>query len=105
METTEMSWSLIWRIALPLLAACLVSCGENKPQPGQVRDEAKRAGLTPASFRAAGEDYFHDMDGGIALTPEEIQGRNTWIVWTGGEGLFLEPLRDTTCVAYFFFYE
>jgi len=96
METTEMSWSLIWRIALPLLAACLVSCGENKPQPGQVRDEAKRAGLTPASFRAAGEDYFHDMDGGIALTPEEIQGRNTWIVWTGGDDLLWDSLSTTS---------
>ena len=79
MGTTKIGWSFIWRIALPCLAACMVSCGENKPQPGQVLDEAKRAGLTPASFRAAGEDYFRDMDSGIALTPEEIQGRNTWM--------------------------
>ena len=35
-------------------------------------------------FKAADEDYFHDMDGGIALAPAEIQGRNTWIVWTAG---------------------
>ena len=31
-------------------------------------------------FPAADEDYFHDMDGGVALTSDEIKGRNTWIV-------------------------
>src|SRR5258708_734111 len=96
MGTAKMGWSFIWRIALPWLAACLVSCGENKPQPGQVLDEAKRAGLTPASFRAAGEDYFRDMDGGIALTPEEIQGRNRWLVWTGGDDLLWDSLTTTS---------
>src|SRR6266478_4350966 len=28
------------------------------------------------------------MDDGLALTREEIQGRNTWIVWTGGNDRF-----------------
>ena len=43
-----------------------------------------RAKRTAASFPAADEDYFHDMDGAIALTKEEVQGRNMWLVWTGG---------------------
>ena len=34
------------------------------PQPGTVKDEAMRAGRTAASFPAADEDYFADMDGG-----------------------------------------
>ena len=46
------------------------------------------AGRTPASLLAADEDYFHDMDGGIPLTPDEIKGRNTWIAWTGGDDAF-----------------
>src|SRR6476620_11144194 len=54
------------------------------PEPGTVLDEARIAQRPAASFPAADEDYFHDMDGGVALTPDEIKGRNTWIVWAGG---------------------
>jgi cytochrome c2 len=75
-----MAWTL-----LLLSALLLVSCGKaEKPRPGMVRDEALRAGRTAASFPAADEDYFRDMDGGAQLSPEEVRGRNTWIVWTGG---------------------
>ncbi len=52
---------------------------------GQVLDEAQRVGREAASFPQADEDYFHDMDNGVALSPEEIKGRNMWIVWTGGD--------------------
>src|ERR1700729_15688 len=62
----------------------LTSC-HHGPQPGQVLDEARRAGRTAASFPAADEDYFHDMDGAITLTSDEVKGRNTWLVWTGGD--------------------
>ncbi|HEY0367215.1 MAG TPA: hypothetical protein VGC73_12150, partial [Pyrinomonadaceae bacterium] len=54
------------------------------PQAGQVLDEARVAQRDSSSFPAADEDHFHDMDGGVHLTPEEIKGRNTWIVWTAG---------------------
>ena len=56
----------------------------NQPKPGHVKDEALLAGRDAATFPAADEDYFHDMDGGLALTPDEIKGRNTWLVWTAG---------------------
>jgi hypothetical protein len=56
----------------------------SQPKPGTVLDEAKQADRPAHSFPAAEEDYFHDMDGGITLTPDEVKGRNTWIVWTGG---------------------
>ena len=55
------------------------------PEPGTVLDEARIAQRPAASFPAADEDYFHDMDGGVQLTPDEIKGRNTWIVWTAGD--------------------
>ena len=51
---------------------------------------------TAASFPAAAEDYFHDMDGGIALTPQQIQGRNTWLVWSGGNDRFWDGMTATT---------
>jgi hypothetical protein len=57
---------------------------KKSPQPGTVLDEARQANRPASSFVAADEDYFHDMDGGLTLTPEEVKGRNTWLVWTGG---------------------
>jgi hypothetical protein len=56
----------------------------HQPRPGHVLDEAQLAGVQAGDFKAAEEDYFHDMDGGTTLTPTEVQGRNTWIVWTAG---------------------
>ena len=45
---------------------------------------------------AADEDYFHEMDGGLALTREEIQGRNMWLVWTGGNDRFWDGISATS---------
>jgi cytochrome c2 len=61
-----------------------IACGGGKPKAGTVLDEALLAKRTVDSFPAADEDYFHDMDGGVQLTKEQVQGRNMWIVWTGG---------------------
>jgi hypothetical protein len=75
------------------LTLCLVlfaSC--SKERAGHVLDEASRVGRSVESFPAADEDYFHDMDGGITLTREEIQGRNTWIAWTGGNDRFWDAI-------------
>ncbi|HUA21759.1 MAG TPA: hypothetical protein VMB25_23605 [Bryobacteraceae bacterium] len=74
-----------------LATVCVVVLGGcNRPpgEPGKVLDEAKLAHRDTASFPAADEDYFHDMDGGVKLSPEEVKGRNTWIVWTGGNDRF-----------------
>ena len=51
-----------------------------------------RAGRTASSFPAADEDYFHDMDGGLPLTSDQIQGRNMWLVWTGGNDRLWDEL-------------
>jgi hypothetical protein len=61
-----------------------------------VLDEASRAGRTASSFPAADEDYFRDMDSGVALSPAEVQGRNTWIVWTGGNDRFWDGLTASS---------
>src|SRR3989440_5356116 len=73
-----------------IVAAGLFGCGPDEPKPGTVLDEAMRAGVKAESLRAAGEDYFHDMDYNLVegrrstFTPQQIEGRNTWLVWTGG---------------------
>jgi len=59
------------------------------PRIGHVRDEAQLAGLTADYFKAADEkDYLRDMDRGphgpVDLSPDEIKGRNTWVMWTAG---------------------
>jgi mono/diheme cytochrome c family protein len=61
-----------------------------------VSDEARQVGRGAASFPAADEDYFHDMDGGIALAAEAIKGRNTWLVWTGGNDRLWDDLTRLT---------
>jgi hypothetical protein len=77
---------------LVLLLVLLAGCGQESPRSGHVLDEASRAGRSPASFPAADEDYFHDMDGGAALSAAEVQGRNTWMVWTGGDDRLWDAL-------------
>jgi hypothetical protein len=51
-------------------------------------DEAQAAGLTTADFPQITADIFKQMDGGVALSPEEIMGRNTWNLWSGGNQHF-----------------
>ena len=67
-----------------------------RPTIGHVKDEALLAGVKAEDFKAAGEDYFHDMDGGPALSPDEIKGRNTWIVWTAGNDRLWNQLYVTS---------
>jgi hypothetical protein len=94
-KVTSKNGSAWWRAAATLLSLALAACTANQPKPGTVRDEAMLAGRTAASFPAANEDYFHDMDGGLPLTQEQIEGRNMWLVWTGGD----DRLWDVLSVA------
>jgi len=98
--------------ALPVLAILALACCSTLPWQascghgaGHVVDEALCVGRTAASFPAADEDYFRDMDYGITKDPAKmaaelapyvpgiapadataaaVKGRNNWIVWTGG---------------------
>ena len=80
-------------VLAPLCLVVLTCCHNETPQqPGHVLDEAMQAGRQANSFPAADEDYFHDMDGGVRLTPDEVKGRNTWIVWTGGNDRFWDKI-------------
>jgi len=81
------------RIVLFLLLTFLAgACGKKAPEFGTVQDEALMVGRMAETFPAADEDYFKGMDGGIELTVNEIKGRNSWIVWTGGNDRFWDHL-------------
>src|SRR5438552_6639775 len=66
-----------------IFSVALAACEKN-----ELIDEAKAAGKTTADFPQIAADIFKPMDGGIDLSPEEIMGRNTWILWSGGDQRF-----------------
>ena len=76
--------------ALALVAALIFPLSK----AGKVKDEAMQAGRSAESMPAADEDYFHDMDGGIALTSDEVKGRDNWIVWSGGNDRLWDILSN-----------
>jgi hypothetical protein len=94
----------VWVAAVPVLALAVIGLVWMRNR-GPIRDEALSANPArlAASFPAADEDYFHDMDrdrnGSVALTPEEIRGRNTWIVWTAGDDRLWDVLGVTSAGA------
>src|ERR1044072_1498518 len=88
------------RAAAALFLSLVLAAFDTGPRPGQVMDEARAVGRDAASFPAAPEDYFHDMDGGIALTPEEVKGRNMWNVWSGGNDRFWDTMTASTFGAF-----
>jgi hypothetical protein len=91
-------------IAVLVVLGLVVVFSGGGPRSGEVRDEAMRAGLTADKFPAAGNDpdyahkynasadYFAAMDNGIALTGDEVKGRDMWLVWTGGNDRFWDTL-------------
>ena len=66
------------------------------PQSVPTRDEAAAASRSVASLPVADEDYFKAMDGALPLTSDEVKGRNTWIVWTGGNDRFWDSVTNYT---------
>lgn len=102
-ETRHRFSSLILIAVLVIIAAGVLVYSLwwlHQPRPGHVKDEALLAGRDASTFPAADEDYFHDMDGGIDLTAAApaadkkalIKGRNTWLVWTGGNDRLWDTL-------------
>src|SRR5215475_5537480 len=102
MTRSKIGTILITVVALVALAVVIAAAwiGYHTPRPGHVLDEALSAGREAATFPAADEDYFADMDrdknGVVALTPEEIKGRNTWLVWTAGDDRLWDTLGYTS---------
>jgi hypothetical protein len=85
-------------LAMIVLAVVGLAGACRAQRAGSVLDEAKRAGWDPSKFHHADEDYFRDMDGGAALglRPQEITGRNMWLVWTGGNDRLWDRMTTLT---------
>ena len=90
----------IWLCPCFALLFLLVLTGCSKCGSGCVQDEALRAGRSASSFPAADDGYFHDMDqtanGIVHFAPEDIKGRNMWLVWTGGNDRLWDVLTVTS---------
>jgi hypothetical protein len=79
-----------------LLSTILFLSFQSAPKSATAPDEAKRAGRQAVTFPQADEDYFHDLDNGVALTPNEILGRNMWMLWTGGNDRFWDKITASS---------
>lgn len=66
-----------------LVAAAYAAC---KSKPAVSLTDG--GGGKPSDFPELADDVFKPMDGGIALTADEIKGRNTWNLWCGGDEQF-----------------
>ena len=102
MSFKSRSFLIIFVVVLAVIAIGAVVYSRIKsdgPKPGEVVDEARQAQRTAASFPAADEDFFRDMDGAVQLTPEEVRGRNTWIVWTAGNDRFWDKMVNASAGA------
>jgi hypothetical protein len=98
-------------MVLLCLAATLAGAACGRPRPGTLVDEAFRVGRTADTFPAADEEFFRDMDRGVSARPELVaqrlpflepaealdafvKGRNTWMVWTGGNDRLWDYLAN-----------
>src|SRR5260370_7956373 len=97
MSKTAKRIRLVFLTVLALIVFTTYQWWPRGPRPGTVLDEAKLANRGPESFPAAGENYFQDMDadakGPVKFNEAQIKGRNTWIVWTGGDDRLWDTLR------------
>ncbi len=73
-----------------LLLVTFTGCGRHGGDAASLDDKAE--GRKPEDFPELADDVFQPMDGGIALSKEEIKGRNTWNLWCGGDEQFWERM-------------
>ena len=78
-----------------LAVASFAGSSCKQEQKAEQAQNAERSSLTddgggrkPADFPELATDVFKGMDGPVALGPDEIKGRNTWNLWTGGDEQF-----------------
>lgn len=84
-----MKWALVSRTGLTLLVCIGLGSCNNNPNSSLVDDAG---GRKPEDLPEIAEDVFKPMDGGIALSSDEIKGRNTWNLWCAGTEQFWERM-------------
>ena len=94
---------LLFFLFLLVCGAGHAACGSAKD--ARIVDEAQAAGKSGGDFPADPFDYFHDMDAEspatagvgpqpLQLSRDEKKGRNTWMLWTGGNEAFWDWLAN-----------
>src|SRR5690606_10273375 len=78
-----------WIVVAFGLVACAFGTACRGPQTSVVDDGG---GRTVEDFPELAADVFKPLDGGIALSEDEIKGRNTWNLWTGGNEQFWDRM-------------
>jgi hypothetical protein len=84
--------------ALALAAAAFAA--RTQAQTAGPPDEAQQAGRDVASFQQSKDPYFRDMDNGVAMSEQEIEGRNMWLVWTGGNDRFWDRVTKDSLATF-----
>lgn len=85
MENKRGLWIVLATGALAL--GLVTGCGRAKQS---LVDDG--GGKKPEDFPELAVDVFKPLDGGIALSEDEIKGRNTWNLWTGGNEQFWDRM-------------
>jgi hypothetical protein len=83
-------------LGIATISGLALLAGACHKKPGAVTDEAVQAGVGDDRFVHAGEDYFRDMDNAVPLSPEEVKGRNMWLVWSSGNDRFWDQMGKPT---------
>jgi len=83
-----------WRFTIGFLLTLLTAAGCRLRQAAEPDDTA--GGRGPADFHELAADAFARMDGGLALTGDEARGRNTWLLWCGGDEQFWDRMARET---------
>jgi hypothetical protein len=79
-------------LVLGLLSVAVGGCSD-KSGPSSVEPTDNPGGLLKTSdLPQLAKDYFKSMDGGIALSEDEIKGRNAWLLWTAGNPAFWDRI-------------
>jgi hypothetical protein len=84
-----MKWALVSYSGLTLLVSICLGSWNCRADPSLVDDAG---GRKPEDLPEIAEDVFKPMDRGIALSPDEIKGRNTWNLWCAGTEQFWERM-------------
>ncbi len=77
-----------YRSALACLFVLATAACHKKSPPAAVSLLDDGGGRKPSDFPELALNVFQPMDGGVQLSAEEIKGRNTWNLWTGGNEQF-----------------
>ena len=78
-----------WIVFATAMLVVTLATGCRGPRASVVDDGG---GRRAEDFPELSADVFKPLDGGIALAEDEIKGRNTWNLWTGGNEQFWDRM-------------